>query len=449
MAVPEPKSPPNPPSDDLRDPSVNAPSRSPGALGELARLFTRLGFTAFGGPAVHVAIMQEEVVERRHWMSRQQFLDILGATNLIPGPNSTEMALHIGLMRGGYPGMFLVGLCFIGPALLLTLLLAAVYVSLGTLPAAEPVLLGLKPAVIAVIALAVWRLGAPLFRKDARLAIIGSAVMAASVYGVGELTALLAGGFLGMSWLRISHARSQGASMLGPGLFMGWWAQTSARAQAFLAQGPTIGPMLTAPPPEPWRLLWPVTQFFLEVGAVLYGGGYVLVAVVQGRLVDDLGWLTQQQLMDAIAAGQITPGPVFSTASFIGYVIGAAQPGASVAHAVVYGLLAGVAIFLPAFVFVPVLHAILPRVRAWTWTGLFLDSINASAVALMAAVVLTLGQSHLLTHTPAGVGIEYIAATIFVVTLAAGYYWKNLHAGWILLIGAVMGMALSALPGVR
>jgi chromate transporter len=408
--------------------------------------FLHMGFTSFGGPAVHIAMMRQQFVQQRKWLSEQHFLDLLGAANLIPGPNSTEVAMHIGLLRAGLPGMFLVALCFIGPAVLLTTILAWAYVQFGSLPAAEVLLFGLKPAVVAVIAVAVCKLGLPLFRKNHRLLLIAVAVMAASLSGVNELVALLAGGLLGMSWLRLAEARHDVTApallpMLGPmsrpfDACFPWISQ----AQSI---GPTIGPALAAPViAGTMDLLWPVSKFFLQVGSAMYGGGYVLVAIMQDGLVEQRHWLTQQQLFDAVAAGQVTPGPVFSTAAFVGYVVGAAQPGAHAGHAAIYALLAAAAIFLPAFFFVPLMHAALPHVRKWAWTAAFLDAINASSVALMASVVVTLFDRALLLQTEKGPALDYRAATVMVLVVAGAIHWRSLNTAWLLLAGALLGVPL-------
>ena len=400
-----------------------APEAARGRLRELAALFLKLGFIAFGGPAAHIAMMEDEVVERRRWLSRQHFLDLIGATNLIPGPNSTEMVMHVGYERAGWRGLLVAGACFIGPAVGLTGLAAWAYVAYGALPAVEPFLYGIKPAVLAVIAGALWKLG----KKAVTgwpLAVLAAVVAAAVLAGVGEVWALLAGGIVGALVLRAlargdggapPEAATSGSPEAGtpevgtagrwlPILFL----QTGASGAAGAAAGVSLA-----------KLFW----FFLKVGAVLYGSGYVLVAFLEGGLVDDLGWLTQGELLDAIAIGQFTPGPVLSTSTFIGYlVLGVA--GAAVAT---------LGIFLPSFVFVGLLNPLVPRLRRSAWLSAFLDAVNASAVALMLAVTLELGRD-VLVSWPAFViaGLAAVAVLRFKASSV-----------WIVLGGAVLGWLLA------
>lgn len=376
-----------------------------GRLGDLARLFAKLGLVAFGGPAAHIAMLEDEVVERRGWLSRQHFLDLVGATSLIPGPNSTEMTMHIGYERAGWRGLFVAGACFIGPAVLLTGLAAWAYVEFGELPAVEPFLYGIKPAVLAIIAAALWKLG----KKAIKGPVLGGLALVmglAVLFGLGEIWALLIGGIVGALLLRGIGSRSASASALVPILFL----QASAEAG-----GVSLG-----------KLFW----FFLKVGSVLYGSGYVLVAFLEGGLVDDLGWLTQGELLDAIAIGQFTPGPVLSTATFVGYlVLGAA--GAAVAT---------LGIFLPSFAFVGALNPLVPRLRQSQWLSAFLDAVNASAVALMGAVTLQLGADVLV---PGG-AFAWPAWVIAGLAVLAVFRFK-VSAVWVVVGGAVLGWALSFL----
>ena len=389
-----------------------------GGLGEVARLFLKLGFIAFGGPAAHVAMLEDEVVERRRWMGRQHFLDLVGATNLVPGPNSTEMTMHVGYERAGWRGLFVAGACFIGPAVLLTGLAAWAYVRYGALPAVEPFLYGIKPAVLAVILGALWKLG-----KKAvtgwRLAALAAAVAAAVLFGAGEVWALLAGGLAGALWLRASGRGSSSAARLLPVLFLqrGGAAASGAGAVAGAA-GAVAGVSL-------WKLFW----FFLKVGSVLYGSGYVLVAFLEGGLVEETGWLTQAQLLDAIAIGQFTPGPVLSTSTFVGYVVGAAGGVGPIAGAAV----ATLGIFLPSFLFVWVLNPLIPRLRESAWLSAFLDAVNAAAVALMAAVTLELAADTL---------VSWPAALIAALAAVAALRFRA-SAVWLVLGGAVLGWLLA------
>jgi chromate transporter len=371
---------------------------------ELTQLFLKLGIIGFGGPAAHIAMMEDEVVTRRNWMSRDHFLDIVGATNLIPGPNSTEMTMHVGYHRAGWPGLFVAGSCFILPAVLITAALAWGYVQFGSLPQVAPFLIGIKPAILVIILGAVWKLGQKAL-KGWRLAVIGIGVLAAVFLGVNEVIALLGGGLIGMLWLRLSERwLGQAAALLLPipGL-----------------RGGLADHLQAGQPPNLWELF----LFFLKIGSILYGSGYVLVALLEGGLVHDLGWLTQQQLLDAIAIGQFTPGPVLSTATFIGYLI-LGLPGAIVATA---------GIFLPSFIFVGLLNPIIPRLRQLSWTAAFLDAVNISAVALILAVLINLGRTTL-TAWPAWV--------IAILATVATFRFK-LSSAWVVLGGAVLGWLVS------
>ena len=385
---------------------AHARPRGRGSLGEVARLFLKLGFIAFGGPAAHVAMLEDEVVERRRWMTRQHFLDLIGATNLVPGPNSTEMTMHVGYERAGWRGLFVAGACFIGPAVLITGVLAVLYVEYGSLPEVEPFLYGIKPAVLAVILGALWKLGKKAIKGWA-LALIAVPVAVAVLLGVGEVGALLVGGVVGAVALRGLGRESGTAARYLPILFL----QSALEAGA---AGVSVGK---------------VFLFFLKVGSVLYGSGYVLVAFLEGGLVDDLGWLTQAQLLDGIAIGQFTPGPVLSTSTFIGYVVGAQGGLDPVATAAA----ATLGIFLPSFVFVWVLNPLIPRLRSSAWLSAFLDAVNASAVALMAAVTLELGLDTL---------VSWPAWLIAAAAAVAALRFK-VSAVWLVAGGAVVGWLLA------
>jgi len=377
----------------------------PGRLAELARLFLKLGLIGFGGPAAHIAMMEEEVVARRRWLSREHFLDLVGATNLIPGPNSTEMAIHVGYLRSGWAGLLIAGLCFIFPAVLITTGFAWAYVNFGTLPQVVPFLFGIKPALIAIILAAVWRLGRTA-AKDFPLLGLGCAVAVASLLGFNEIAVLVLGGVTGMLW----------RSRAGPLAALAWMSASATGSAAAAAGGAGAAGATVS--------LAKLGLFFLKVGAVLYGSGYVLVAFLEGGLVRDYGWLTEAQLMDAIAIGQLTPGPVLSTATFVGYVL-AGVPGAALATA---------GIFLPSFLFVAALSLVLPRLRRSRWMAAFFDAVNMSSVALMAAVTVKLSVATL-TSWPAW--------AIALAAAAAGLRWK-LNATWLVLAGAVIGRVLWA-----
>ena len=381
-------------------------------VGAIARLFLKLGTIGFGGPAAHIAMMEDEVVGRRKWLSRESFLDLLGATHLIPGPNSTEMAIHIGYRRGGWPGLLTAGICFILPAVLITGALAAVYVRWGTLPELDPILAGVKPVVVAVIAAALLRLGRTAAR-DWRLAMIGIAVAAVSYRQGFEVVALLAGGLLGMLWIGLRKPA-------GPAVWAGLTAALGAvpaRAAAISAAAAAAG---GAAAPVP---LWTLGLFFLKVGAVLFGSGYVLIAFLEGGLVDDLGLITGEQLMEAVAVGQFTPGPVLSTATFIGYVI--AGPWGA--------LVATVAIFLPSFFYVAAVNPLIPRLRESRWAGAFLDGVNAGATGLMLAVTVKLAEASL-----TGGFSWWMAGMAFLIAAYTG-----MSPAWLILAGALTGYLVS------
>ena len=366
-------------------------------MNELIRLFLKLGFIGFGGPAAVIAMIDDEVVTRRKWLTREHFLDLIGATNLIPGPNSTEMAMHVGYERRGIGGMVVAGLCFILPAALMTGTLGWLYGEYGQIPEVEPFLRGIKPAVLAIILGALWRLGKSAV-KAWSLVPIGVAVATALLLGINEVIAMLLGGILGLGGLYFWRRHLSTIGMIAP-LLLGFF------------QAPKVEYSI-------WTLGW----FFLKVGAVLYGSGYVLIAFLEGGLVQTYGWLTQQQLLDAIAIGQFTPGPVLSTATFIGVFLGGWQG----------GLIATAAIFLPSFVFVSILNPLIPRLRKSTLMGTFLDAVNVSAVALMLVVTIRLGISGL-------TGWE--SMLIFLLATVASLRLK-VNAVWLIAGGALLGLLL-------
>jgi len=364
---------------------------------ELIRLFLKLGLIGFGGPAAVIAMIDDEVVTRRKWLTREHFLDLVGATNLIPGPNSTEMAMHVGYERQGIAGMIVAGLCFILPAALMTGALGWLYAEYGQVPEVEPFLQGIKPAVMAIILGALWRLGKSAV-KSWSLVPIGVAVSIALLYGINEVFAMLGGGILGLSALY-------------------YWRHRLSTITAVL---PFLYGLLQTPKVE--YSIWTLGWFFLKVGAVLYGSGYVLIAFLEGGLVQTYGWLTQQQLLDAIAIGQFTPGPVLSTATFIGVFLGGWQG----------GMIATVAIFLPSFVFVSILNPLIPRLRKSTLMEAFLDAVNVSAVALMLVVTIRLGMNILTDWAP---------ITIFILAAIATLRFK-VNSVWLVAGGAGLGLLL-------
>lgn len=364
-------------------------------LWEIVRLFFTLGSVAFGGPAAHIALLEEEVVHKRKWMTGEHFLDLVGATNLIPGPNSTEMVLHCGYERAGWKGLILAGACFIFPAVLLTALLAWVYQKYGQLPQVAPFLQGIQAAVIVLIAMAAYRLSKKAF-KNTFLLILSGLGLIASLWGVAELVILLAGG--AAAWLAFQLQKgSNKVSFFAPLLLFQLAGTGIGNSKIFLT--------------------------FLKIGAILYGSGYVLFAFLETELMAQ-GWLTAEQLLDAVAIGQLTPGPVLSTATFIGWQMNGL--GGAVA--------ATLGIFLPSFVFVALLNPLLPRLQKLEPIRAFLNGVNAMAVALIVGVCLTMGQSNF---------DNWASILIAVLTAGVSWYFPKLNSAWIVVGAALLGYLLS------
>lgn len=385
-----------------------------GRLRELAGLFLKLGAISFGGPAAHIALIESEIVRKRQWVTRQQFLDMLGAANLIPGPTSTEIAINVGFVRAGWAGLCVAGASFILPAALITGAFAWAYVRFGSLLQVASLLQGIKPAVVAVIAVAIWRLGKAAV-KDAGLGALGALALAAFFFGLNPILILIGGGVLGMVVRQCPKSLATGAALIPaiPAQRV-WRLATIAATTTAAASGVVARPSL-----------WRIALFFLKVGAVLYGGGYVLLAFLEQGLVHQNAWLNRQQLLDAIAIGQFTPGPVLSTATFIGYLLGGTG-GAAVAT---------LGIFLPSFFYVALLAPVLFRLRQSEWIAAFLDSVNVCAVALMAGVTLRLGADALRSWQP-----QLIAITSLAVLLR----WK-VSPAWVVLGGGVAGLLLATI----
>jgi len=398
---------------DLKDTPVESthPSLSE-RLVELALLFLKLGAISFGGPAANIAVIESEVVHKRRWVTRQEFLDMLGAANLIPGPTSTEMAINTGFIRAGWIGLFVAGASFIIPAAAITGAFAWAYVHFGSLPQTASVLSAIKPAVIAVIVVAIWRLGKTAM-KDAGLAVLGVAALAAFFLAVNPIVILLGGGLLGMTVRRRGTLRPNVTLCVPTTFAWSWLVRDPVLSATVLVSG-----TLVARPP-----LGRIALFFLKVGAVLYGGGYVLLAFLEHGLVQQQGWLTQKQLLDAVAIGQFTPGPVLSTATFIGYLLGGV-PGAAVAT---------VGIFLPSFLYVALLAPVLFRLRKSAWMGAFLDSVNVCAIALMGGVTFRLAVDAF--HG----WISWVIGTVALLILSR---WK-VSPAWVVLGGGVVGLLLA------
>jgi chromate transporter len=378
-------------------------------LGEIARLFLKLGTIAFGGPAAHIAMMEDEVVRRRRWLTREQFLDYLGATNVIPGPNSTELAIHIGHARAGWPGLAVAGACFILPAALIVAAMAWVYVRFGSLPAAAGFLHGVKPVVIAVVVQALWSLGRSAL-KTRGLVILGVAAVIAIAAGINELVILFGAGIT-MAIVRAFEARRVALALVAPAFER---SELPAPVVAAAAAG-----IATAAAPFG---LWPLFTVFLKIGSVLFGSGYVLLAFLRSDLVERLHWLTERQLLDAVAVGQVTPGPVFTTATFIGYLLGGGT-GAAVAT---------LGIFLPAFFFVAVSGPVVPRIRRSPTAAAVLDGVNVASLALMAVVTWQLARAAL---------IDLPTVTLAMASAALLLRFR-VNSAWLVLAGAAAGLLM-------
>jgi chromate transporter len=362
----------------------------PASLRALARLFLTLGLTSFGGPAAHIALMETEIVRRRRWLSHEEFLDLLGSANLIPGPNSTELAIHIGWRRAGWRGLLVAGACFILPAVAATWALAWAYVRWGQLPAVRGLVLGVQPVMIAIVVLALARLTPTALRRRSAIA-LAVACLALLAFGIDELAVLFLAGLVLAAWRRLLTPRFPAAVALLVPCWLG--AAPASPAGVFLV--------------------------FLKIGSVLFGSGYVLLAFLQAEFVEQRGWLSSQQLLDAVAAGQVTPGPVFSTATFVGYVL-AGNAGAA---------LATLGIFLPAFVFVALSGPLVPRIRRSPTAAAFLDGVNVASLCLMAWVSLELGRAAL--QTPWAWAVAAVSLVLLLRT--------RVNSAWLIAAGAALG----------
>lgn len=382
-----------------------------GSLRELAIFFLRLGTTAFGGPAGHIAMMEDELVRRRKWLSREKFLDLLGASNLIPGPSSSELAIHIGYLRAGWPGLIVAGVCFILPAACIVGAIAWAYVRFGKLPAASAVLYGVKPAVIAVVLQALWRLGRTAV-KTKLFVLTGLAAIGLGVLGRQPILILL---FAGTAM--VLGGQAMRATPPGKNTVMAAFAslRPAGRMRALFA-GASTGGMATAAPFSVLSLF----LVFLKIGAVVFGSGYVLLAFLRADLVAQRGWLTDGQLVDAIAIGQVTPGPVFTTATFVGYLLGGAT-GAVVAT---------IGIFVPAFVLVAASGPLIPRIRESKIAGAFLDGVIAGSLGLMTVVTWQLGRAAI---------VDWVTALVAVVSLVALLRFR-VNSVWLVVLGAAAGL---------
>ncbi|HEY3340505.1 MAG TPA: chromate efflux transporter [Anaerolineae bacterium] len=392
----------NPGEDESATTAPASAAPGPGRLREVAGVFLRLGFTAFGGPAAHIAMMRAEMVERRKWVSQAQFVDLIGLANLIPGPTSTEIAIYLGYLRAGWAGLVLGGVCFIAPAMLIVLSLAWAYVTYGGLPQAGWLFYGIQPVVVAVVAQAIWTLGRTILKWRWTL-VPGAVVVLLYLLGVNALVLLLGAGVI----VGVGRLWSQGYR----------WKDQAAGLFVFLPAG--VAQAVAAAVAVPFSL---GTLFltFLKFGAIIYGSGYVLLAFLRADLVQNMGWLTDRQLLDAIAVGQFTPGPLFTSATFIGYLVGG-LPGA---------LLATAGIFLPSFFFIALIHRIAPRLRRSPVTSALLDGVNVAALGLMAGVLLQLAQKALVDPLTWIMGL---AALLVLVRL-------KVNSVWLIVLGALIGL---------
>lgn len=381
-----------------------------GAWKELAPLFLRLGTTAFGGPAAHIAMMEDEVVKKRGWLSRDQFLDLLGAASLIPGPSSTEVAIYIGYLRAGWVGLLLGGSCFILPAAVLATTLAWAYIRFGSLPQCSSIFYGIKPVVIAIIAHALWRLARSAI-KTKFLGIVSLAAVTLRALGLNELVLLFGAGFVTALVANIARQRRVQARLICPPSL----ASLAGTLQSATGATGTIAASVG---------LLPLFLFFLKVGAVVFGSGYVLIAFLRGDLVERWHWLTNSQLLDAVVVGQMTPGPVFTTATFIGYLLAGAW-GAVVAT---------VGIFLPSFFLVAVSSRLVSQIRKSLLAGSFLDGVNVAALALIVTVTYQLGRAALVDLVTLGTAI--ISALLLIRF--------RLNSLWLVAAGAAVGILTSA-----
>jgi chromate transporter len=370
-------------------------------LSQVARLFLRLGLTAFGGPAAHIGLMEREAVEHQGWLTREQFLDLVGACNLLPGPSSTQVAMALGYNRAGWMGLLAAGVCFILPATLATLALAWAYVRYGNLPQAQGILYGAKPVMVAIVVQAIWNLGRMAFRRW-QLALAGLACLIAAFAGAPPIALLLVCG---------------GATLLEV------WLRTRPRAALAVAVFPTaLGAGVAVGSSVGAVSLLPLVLTFLKLGVVVWGSGYVLLAFFKADLVDRLHWVTESQLLDAVTAGQITPGPLFATATFLGYLL----------HGWAGAALATLAIFLPSFLMSGLVAALAVRIRKSALAAGFLDGVNAAAVALMAFVAFALGRATLVDGWTWGIG--FLSALLLVR--------YKVNATWLILGGAALGLLL-------
>ncbi len=386
--------------------------------------FLRLGTTAFGGPAAHVAMMEDELVRRRKWLSREKFLDLLGASSLIPGPSSSELAIHIGYLRAGWMGLVVGGVCFILPAAILVTCIAWAYARFGHFPAATALLYGVKPVVVAVILQALWGLGRTAV-KSSLLAVAAAICVALSFLGVNALL-ILAGTGATAACAHAFSLKRKAHRATRPGAFLLLRCGVRLKMAKLLPLAGVGAATTLAPGLAPG--MWALFLVFLKIGSVVFGSGYVLLAFLRTDLVAHRAWVTDAQLVDAVAIGQVTPGPVFTTATFLGYLL-RGPAGAAVATA---------GIFLPAFVLVAISGPLVPHIRRSATAGAFLDGVNVASLALMTAVSYQLGRSAIVGWLTAGMAM---ASAILLLRF-------RINSAWLVLGGALLGIAARFIRGV-
>lgn len=369
------------------------------SLKEIAKLFLKLGIIGFGGPAAHIAMMQEEVVEKRKWLTEQHFLDLIGATNLIPGPNSTEMAIHIGHEKGGWKGLIVAGLCFILPAVFITGIFAWFYKQYGQMPEVQPFIYGIKPAIIAIILGAIFPLAKKSF-KSIELVIIGIIVLVCSLLNFNEIYLMFGSGFLALLLYSIRNSKQNRINSIFPLTFL-------------QIANTTILSTTNS------KLFW----IFLKIGAILYGSGYVLFAFLDTELVST-GLLSRTQLVDAIAVGQFTPGPVFSSVTFIGYQVNGFSG----------AITSTVAIFLPSFVFVVLLNPLVKKMRNSKLFAAFLDAVNVASIAIIMVVCLEMGMETI---------TDWRTILIALLSIIITFNYKKINSAFIVLGGSIIGYVLN------
>ncbi|MBI1281691.1 MAG: chromate efflux transporter [Anaerolineaceae bacterium] len=388
--------------------------------GDLLRLFLKLSLTAFGGPVAHIAIAEDEIVVRRKWMTRDHYLDLVAATNLIPGPNSTEVMIHVGYVTKGIPGALVAGACFIGPAFLLTLALAILYTGTGQIPQIEAILWGIKPVIVAIIAQAGYRLAIAALRNRALWVLLIVSLAVVMFTPVPEVIVMLAAGVI------------YGLYVAGLGGTFAMFAAFIPNAADSIYRVPTIKPVVLEAVLAASPSLWDIFFYFLKIGSVLFGSGYVLISYIQQDVVNGFGWLTGRQLLDAVAIGQLTPGPVSTTVAVVGYIV-AGLPGA---------LAAALGIFLPSFVLVILTAPLIPKMRQSKFLGGFLSGVNAGVIAAILVTLIDLTGAALKTLD--GGAWSPLAILLALVAVAMLIRFKT-NATWLILMGGIVGLAASVL----